>query len=85
MGTNERGAVHIISLMVFVLALFGAWFLYSSYQQKRLQANVMEAVNGYRQIIENAIKDPQDRNAAHQYLQEIQDIIARNQSRLQDR
>ena len=85
MGTNERGAVHIISLMVFVLALFGAWFLYSSYQQKRLQANVMEAVNGYRQIIENAIKDPQDRNAAHQYLQEIQDIIARNQSKLQNK
>jgi predicted negative regulator of RcsB-dependent stress response len=85
MGTNERGAVHIISLMVFVLALFGAWFLYSSYQQKRLQANVMETVNGYRQIIENAIKDPQDRNAAHQYLQEIQDIIARNQSRLQNK
>lgn len=85
MGPNERGAVHIISLMVFVLAFFGAWFLYSSYQQKRLQANVMEAVNGYRQIIENAIKDPQDKNVAHQYLQEIQDIIARNQSRLQNR
>ena len=85
MGTNERGAVHIISLMVLVLALFGAWFLYSSYQQKGLQANVMEAVNGYRQIIENAIKDPQDRNAAHQYLQEIQDIIARNQSKLQNK
>ena len=45
----------------------------------------METVNGYRQIIENAIKDPQDRNAAHQYLQEIQDIIARNQSKLQNK
>ena len=85
MGTNERGAVHIISLMVLMLALFGAWFLYSSYQQKRLQASVMEAVNGYRQIIENAIRDPQDRNLANEYLQSIQDIIERNQSKPQGR
>ena len=69
MGTNERGAVHIISLMVFVLALFGAWFLYDSFQQKRLQASVMEAVNGYRQIIESAIRDPQDRTFTQRYLQ----------------
>jgi hypothetical protein len=44
MGANERGAVHIISLMVLLLALFGAWFLYSSYQQtvmgKMLQGSV---------------------------------------------
>ena len=82
---NERGAVHIVSLLIFVLALFGAWFLYSSYQQKGLQANVTEAVKGYRQVIENAIKNPQDRNVAHQYLQQVQDIIERNQSRLQNR
>ncbi len=69
----------------FVLAFFGAWFLYSSYQQKRLQSNVTEAVNGYQQVIEHIIKDPQDRNIAHQYLQKIRDIIERNQRKLQDR
>jgi hypothetical protein len=47
--------------------------------------SVMEAVKGYRQIIESAIRDPQDRNLAHKYLQSIQDILERNQGRLQDR
>ena len=85
MGTDERGATHIIFLMVLILALFGAWFLYSSHQQNRLRANVMEAVNGYRQIIESAIRDPQDRNLANEYLQRIDDILERNQGRRQDR
>ncbi len=85
MGTNERGAIHTITLIVFVLALFGAWFLYSSYHQKRLQASVMEAVNGYRHIIESAIRDPQDRKLAEHYLQGLQDILERNQTKLRKR
>ena len=82
---NERGVVHIVSLFVLALALFGAWFLHRSYQERRLQGSVMEAVNGYRQIIESAIRDPQDRDIAHRYLQKVQDIVERNQSKPQGR
>ena len=82
---NERGALHILSLVVLALALFGVWSLFRSYQQRRLQASVMEAVKGYRQIIENTIQDSQDRYFAEHYLQRIQDIIERNQSTLRDR
>jgi predicted negative regulator of RcsB-dependent stress response len=82
---NERGALHILSLFVVILALFGAWFLYKSFQEQRLKASVMEAVNGYRQIIESAIRDPWDRDVAHEYLQKVQDIVERNQSKPQGR
>ena len=82
---NERGAVHVVSLLLFVLALFGAWFLYKSYQQQRLQASVMEAANGYRQIIENTIQDPHDKDLAKHYLQGLQDILERNQTAVRKR
>ena len=79
MQLNAKGSLHITTIVILILALFGAWYAYKSYKQNILKENVLEAINGYRNIIEENIGDPQDKRNAREYLQKIQEIIKKYQ------
>jgi len=44
---NHRGLLHI-GTIIFILPLIGAWFVYKSYKENRLQENLSMVLEDYK-------------------------------------
>jgi hypothetical protein len=51
---NQRGS--IIGLLIFLLALVGAWYLYQSYNRGQVKSNLKTISNDYVHGVQHGIK-----------------------------
>jgi hypothetical protein len=73
---NHRGVLHI-GTIIFILALIGAWFVYKSYKENRLQENLSMVLEDYKELLLSKIKDPEDRAKLEQSFMVIQNILSK--------
>jgi len=73
---NHRGFLHIGTIII-ILALIGAWFVYRSYKENRLQENLSMVLDDYKELLLSKIKDPEDRERLEQSFIVIKDILSK--------
>jgi predicted negative regulator of RcsB-dependent stress response len=54
---NQNSGSICISLIVFILILIGAWFVYKSYQEHRLKENLRIILADYRNFVVSTVED----------------------------
>src|SRR5208283_4107438 len=69
------GSVHLIGSLLLILALIGAGYLYISYKEKRVASDVPKILAAYEGMLDDYIKDPEDRAKLKQALGIIEDLI----------
>ena len=62
------GSVHIMGSLLLILALIGTGYLYISYKEKRIASDVSKILAAYEGILDDYIKDPEDRAKLKQAL-----------------
>ena len=75
---NNRGFfhLHLLTITFFSLALVGGWFIYTSYKQNRLSANMTQVLSDYKSFTLQAVTNAPDRAKIEKNLQEINQIIS---------
>ena len=62
------GSVHVMGSILLILALIGAGYLYISYKEKRVASDMPKILAAYEGILDDYIKDPEDRAKLKQAL-----------------
>ena len=75
---SERGYIHILGVILFLLALVGAWYVWKSSQQGKLRDNMVVVVEDYRKLADKAVKDDNDREKMDKAFKEIEHILEKN-------
>ena len=69
------GSIHIMGSLVLILAIIGAGYLYISYKEKRVASDVPKILAAYEGILDDYIKDPEDRAKLKEALGIIAELI----------
>ena len=69
------GSVHVIGSLLLILALIGAGYLYISYKEKRVASDLPKIMAAYEGMLDDYIKDPEDRAKLKQALGIIAELI----------
>lgn len=72
---GSSGSIHILGSLVLILAIIGAGYLYISYKEKRVANDVPKILAAYEGILDDYIKDPEDRAKLKQALGIIAELI----------
>ncbi|MGO9015337.1 MAG: hypothetical protein ACLQF0_10185 [Dissulfurispiraceae bacterium] len=56
-----RGSIHVMGILLLILALIGAGYLYISYKEKRVSSDMPKILAAYEGMLDDYIKDPEDR------------------------
>lgn len=82
---NDKGFfhLHLLSLLLFVLAVYGAYSLYKSHRNDHLRADLLEALEDAKVLTDQFVTDPGQRekvdaayNAARRIIDGSADISA---------
>src|SRR5208282_1026772 len=69
------GSVHVMGILLLILALIGAGYLYISYKEKRVASNMPKILAAYEGMLDDYIKDPEDRAKLKQAVGIIAELI----------
>ncbi len=69
------GSVHVIGSLLLILALIGVGYLYISYKEKRVSSDVPKILAAYEGMLDDYIKDPEDRAKLKQAVGIIAELI----------
>lgn len=69
------GSVHVMGSLLLILALIGAGYLYISYKEKRVASDLPKILAAYEGMLDDYIKDPEDRAKLKQALGIIAELI----------
>ncbi len=69
------GSVHVMGSLLLILALIGAGYLYISYKEKRVANDMPKILAAYEGMLDDYIKDPEDRTKLKQALGTIAELI----------
>ncbi len=69
------GSVHIMGSLLLILALIGAGYLYISYKEKRVASDLPKILAAYEGMLDDYIKDPEDRAKLKQAMGIIAELI----------
>ncbi len=60
---NKEGFIHLhlLSLLFFIMAIYGSYSLYKSYRNDHLRQDLMEALNDGKALADRVITDPAQR------------------------
>ena len=70
-----RGSVHVMGSLLLILALIGAGYLYISYKEKRVASDMPKILAAYEGMLDDYIKDPEDRAKLKQAIGIIAELI----------
>ena len=70
-----RGSVHVVGILLLILALIGAGYLYISYKEKRVVSDMPKILAAYEGMLDDYIKDPEDRAKLKQAVGIIAELI----------
>jgi hypothetical protein len=73
LGCN--GSANLMGSLLLILALIGAGYLYSSYKEKKLASDVPRIMAAYEGLLDDSVKDPEDRAKLKQALGIIGELI----------
>jgi hypothetical protein len=68
---NQNSGSICIGLIVFILALIGAWFVYKSCQEHRLKENLKIILNDYKKLVVSAVKDEDKRDKLNNTIDDL--------------
>ena len=57
---DNKGIV-FLKAIILILALIGAWFVYTSYRQDRLKDNMSVVLEDYKSLVMSVLNNPGDR------------------------
>ena len=69
------GSVHIMGSLLLILALIGSGYLYISYKEKRIASDLPKILAAYEGMLDDYIKDPEDRAKLKQALGIIAELL----------
>ncbi|MGD0282402.1 MAG: hypothetical protein ABSB95_08590 [Dissulfurispiraceae bacterium] len=69
------GSVQLMGGLMLILALIGAGYLYISYKEKKVTSDMPKILAAYEGMLDDYIKDPEDRAKLKQAFGIIADII----------
>jgi len=70
-----NGSVHLIGSLLLIVALMGAGYLYISYKEKSIASDLPKILAAYEEILDDYIKDPEDRSKLKQAVGIIVQLI----------
>ena|SRR5271157_4915098 len=73
--SDRSGTVHIWGSLLIIMALIGAGYLYSSFKEKKLASDVPRILAAYEGLLDDTIKDPEDRAKLKRALGIIGELI----------
>jgi hypothetical protein len=75
---NQKGiAPPFLALVVALFILIGVWYVYKSYEQKRLKENLSQVYFDYRTWALTVVKDAKDRERVEGLFRGIDGIVAK--------
>ena len=75
---NQKGIAHpFLALVMALFILIGVWYVYKSYEQKRLKENLSQVYSDYRTWALTVVKDAKDRERVEGLFREIDGIVAK--------
>lgn len=72
---DRSGTVHIWGSLLLILALIGTGYLYSSYREQKLASDVPRILAAYEGLLDDMIRDPEDRAKLKRALGIIGELI----------
>ena len=72
---GSRGSVTLMGSLLLMLALIGVGYIYSSYKENKLSSDLPKIMASYEGILDDAIKDPEDRARLKQALGTLAELI----------
>lgn len=72
---GNKGSAHLMGSMLVILALIGVGYLYSSYRENRLSSDLPKVMAAYEGMLDDSIKDPEDRARLKQALGILAQLI----------
>ncbi len=69
------GSVHVMGSLLLIFALIGAGYLYVSYKEKRVASDMPKILAAYEGMLDDYIKDPEDRAKLKQATGIIAELI----------
>ena len=75
---NQKGIDHpFLAIVMALFILIGVWYVYKSYEQKRLNENLSQVYSDYRTWALTVVKDAKDRERVKGLFREIDGIVAK--------
>ena len=74
--TNRKGVIHF-SAIILILALIGAWYVYRSYQERRLTENMHTVYQDYKEWTLRVVSEVRDREKVERAFNEIEGIVSK--------
>lgn len=69
------GSVHVMWIVLLILALIGAGYLYISYKEKKVASDMPKILAAYEGMLDDYVKDPEDRAKLKQAVGIIAELI----------
>ncbi len=72
---NNKGFIHFINLLIFVLAILAVWFIYKSHKMGNIPSFTSELISDTKKIFDAKIQDTNKKKELNRILDTTQESV----------